>query len=195
MRFSDKIAYLGRDIEDAIVAGFIHTDDIPENIRQKVGDTNSNIISYLVNDLVTHSTEEAIGVSQEAHELMLELRKFNYTYIYKHPMQLQVEKSCAKIIAALFEYLMGLNVQMDWETGVFKGAVELTLDSYYVDYLQNMREFYLKESSANGWSEEEMGKQIVSDYISGMTDRFALDCMKEISLPHAVRFRHGRGTF
>lgn len=195
VRFSDKIAYLGRDIEDAIVAGFINTNDIPEQIRKKVGDTNSNIISYLVHDLVSNSSEEAIRVSEEAHELMLTLRKFNYTYIYGHPLQLQVEKSCDKIIATLFEYLFAIHEQMDWESGEFKGVKELGLDSYFVDYLQNMRPFYLNEAQQNSWSVEEMGKQIVADYISGMTDRFALDCMKEISLPRAVRFRHGIGTF
>lgn len=195
VRFADKIAYLGRDIEDAIVAGFINTDDIPEKIRKKVGDTNSNIISYLVNDLVANSSEEAIAVSQEAHSLMLTLRKFNYTYIYGHQLQAEVEKKCENIIATLFNHLFQLHKQMDWESGEFKGKKTLVMDSYFADYLQNMRPFYIKEAEQFGWTTDEMGKQIVSDYISGMTDRYALECMSEISLPRPITFRHGRGTF
>lgn len=195
VRFSDKIAYLGRDIEDAMVAGFIKKKDIPNEIRRKIGDSNSNIINYLVNDVVDNSTEEAIAVSEEAHELMLTLRKFNYQNIYGHPIQLQVEKSCERIISTIFDYLYEIHQHFDWNNHRYRGKRTLTLDNYFVDYLKNMSKFYLQEATENGWSEDEMGKQIVADYLSGMTDRFALECMKEISLPRTVKFHHGRGEF
>lgn len=195
VRFSDKIAYLGRDIEDAIVAGFIKKNDIPDVIRRKIGDSNSNIINYLVNDLVSHSTEEAIAVSDEAHELMLTLHNFNYQHIYKHPLQIEVEKSCKRIINAIFEYLFHLHQQFDWDRHDFQGKTSHTVDTYFVDYMRNMCRFYKDEATSNGWSEDEMGMRVVADYLSGMTDRFALECMKEITLPPAVQFHHGRGEF
>ncbi len=195
VRFSDKIAYLGRDIEDAIIAGFIKSEDVPQEIREKVGNTNSSIINYLVQDLVANSTEESIAVSAEAHELMLALRKFNYQRIYEHPLLVEVEESCANIIAAIFEHLFAIHLNFDWEHSTYHGSTKLTLDEYFVDYLINMRNFYWTEKETQGYSMETMGKQIVSDYISGMTDRFALECMHEISIPHSIFFRHGKGTF
>ncbi|MBQ7551706.1 MAG: HD domain-containing protein [Bacteroidales bacterium] len=195
VRFSDKIAYLGRDIEDAMVAGFIDKKDIPLNIRKKIGESNSDIINYLVNDLVAHSSEEAIAVSEEAHELMLELRKFNYKHIYGHPQQLEIERSCEKIIATLFEYLFEIQNRFNWETARYRGTPKLVIDNYFVDYLKTMRPFYLKEAAEKSYNSEEMGKQIVADYLSGMTDRFTLECMHEISLPPAIKFRLGKGTF
>lgn len=195
VRFSDKIAYLGRDIEDAMVAGFIDKKDIPLNIRKKVGESNSNIINYLVSDLVANSSEEAIAVSEEAHELMLELRKFNYKHIYEHPQQLEIERSCDKIIATLFEYMYDIHTRFDWKTGRYKGKKSLILDNYFVDYLKTMRGFYLREAAEKEYDNEEMGKQIVADYLSGMTDRFTLECMHEISLPPAINFHFGKGTF
>ena len=40
-----------------------------------------------------------------------------------------------------------------------------------------------------------MEMQVVTDYLSGMTDRFALECMREIALPRVIRFQHGKGEF
>lgn len=195
VRFSDKIAYLGRDIEDAIVAGFIKKNDIPDQIRQRVGNSNSDIINYLVNDLVANSTEEAIAVSEEAHQLMLSLVKFNYENIYKHPIQIEVESSCDRIVSTIFEHLMGLCRMFDWSECRYEGKKMRVLDSYFADYLENMSKFYLNEAHQNGWAEEQMEKQVVTDYLSGMTDRFALECMREIALPRVIRFQHGKGEF
>ncbi len=195
VRFSDKIAYLGRDIEDAIVAGFINKKDIPSEIRRKIGDSNSNIINYLVNDLVANSTEEAIAVSEEAHDLMLMLRKFNYQNIYGHPIQVEVEKSCDRIVSTIFDYLFEMQRHFDWNNHRYRGKRTLVLENYFADYLKNMCPFYMKEALENSWNEDEMGKQVVADYLSGMTDRFALKCMQEITLPRAVKFHHGKGEF
>ena len=195
VRFSDKIAYLGRDIEDAIVAGFIKKNDIPVQIRKRVGNSNSDIINYLVNDLVANSTEEAIAVSEEAHQLMLSLIQFNYENIYKHPIQIEVESSCDRIVSTIFEHLMNLCKMFDWSSCKYKGKRMRVIDSYFADYLKNMSQFYLDEAHRNGWTEEQMEMQVVTDYLSGMTDRFALECMREIALPRVIRFQHGKGEF
>lgn len=195
VRFSDKIAYLGRDIEDAIVAGFIKPEDIPSHIRNRVGETNSDIINYLVQDLVANSTEESIAVSPEAHQLMLELKKFNYSHIYEHPLLLEVEQSCNNIISAIFDYLYDIHRHFDWDSLQYERKIKGILDEYFVDYLINMSDFYTKERLSNNNSMDAMGKQIVADYISGMTDRFALASMHEISIPKSIFFRHGKGTF
>lgn len=195
VRFSDKIAYLGRDIEDAIVAGFISSGDIPLNVRNRIGETNSDIINFLVNDVVAHSTAEAIAVSDEAFEMMLELRKFNYQQIYEHPRLKEVEASCENIIVSLFHHLYGLYASFDMASGEYAGIPRRTLDTYFVDYMRTMHPFYQQEATNNQLSSEESGKQIVTDYLSGMTDRFAIECMHEISIPQPIFFRHGKGTF
>ena len=195
VRFSDKIAYLGRDIEDAMVAGFIAINDIPQKVRDRIGDTNSNIINFLVNDVVAHSTREAIAVSDEAFEMMLELMKFNYQRIYAHPRLKEVEKSCENIIVALFHHLLEVFGSFDMASGEYDGIPRRTLDTYFVDYMRTMRPFYQQEAATENLSLEEIGKQIVTDYLSGMTDRFAIECMHEISIPQPIFFRHERGTF
>ena len=195
VRFSDKIAYLGRDIEDAMVAGFIGSNDIPQKVRDRIGDTNSNIINFLVNDVVDHSTEAAIAVSDEAFEMMLELIKFNTQRIYAHPRLKEVETACENIIIALFHHLQKIYGSFDMASGEYVGTPSRTIDTYFVDYMRTMRPFYQQEAAAENLSSEDTGKQIVTDYLSGMTDRFAIECMHEISIPQPIFFRHGKGTF
>ena len=195
VRFSDKIAYLGRDIEDAMVAGFIGSNDIPQKVRDRIGDTNRNIINFLVNDVVDHSTEEAIAVSDEAFEMMLELIKFNTQRIYAHPRLKEVETACENIIIALFHHLQKIYGSFDMASGEYAGTPSRTLDTYFVDYMRTMRPFYQQEAASENFSSEDTGKQIVTDYLSGMTDRFAIECMHEISIPQPIFFRHGKGTF
>ncbi|MBR0078724.1 MAG: HD domain-containing protein, partial [Bacteroidales bacterium] len=173
VRFSDKIAYLGRDIEDAMVAGFIGSNDIPQKVRDRIGDTNSNIINFLVNDVVDHSTEAAIAVSDEAFEMMLELIKFNTQRIYAHPRLKEVETACENIIVALFHHLQKIYGSFDMASGEYAGTPSRTIDTYFVDYMRTMRPFYQQEAAAENLSLEDTGKQIVTDYLSGMTDRFA----------------------
>lgn len=55
MRLADTIAYIGRDIEDAITLGLIRRDDIPDSCRMLLGDTNGSIVYALVTDLIAHS--------------------------------------------------------------------------------------------------------------------------------------------
>lgn len=66
VRFSDKIAYLGRDVEDAIIAGFIAQEDIPNEIKSQIGTSNGEIIDYLVQDLIENSHEEDISFSEKS---------------------------------------------------------------------------------------------------------------------------------
>ncbi|MFT3752738.1 MAG: HD domain-containing protein [Paludibacter sp.] len=48
MRISDVIAYIGRDLEDAILIGLIKRSDIPEQVRKVIGDTNGAIINNII---------------------------------------------------------------------------------------------------------------------------------------------------
>ncbi|HNV71740.1 MAG TPA: HD domain-containing protein, partial [Candidatus Ozemobacteraceae bacterium] len=98
MRFADKIAYLGRDIEDGIDAGLIKESDIPDRIRQRMGSRNGEIIHTLVIDVIETSRKaDAIRLSDETFSLMRELKTFNYQSIYLHPSLKEYESYCRNI--------------------------------------------------------------------------------------------------
>lgn len=192
VRFSDKIAYLGRDIEDAIVAGFIATDDIPKAIKDQIGTSNGEIINHLVLDLIDSSTEDQISFSKEYHELMIDLKNFNYGAIYNHPRITEYKVYCKRIISTLYDYLSKLYCSNHWDFEWYLKKESLDIDNFFGNYIKGMRDLYLKEKRENNWSEGDLGKQIVTDYISGMTDKFAIECMKEISIPRPIEFKPRR---
>ena len=65
----------------------------------------------------------------------------------------------------------------------------MNVDKYFGRYLENMNDFYNTEKKENNLNEGDLKKLILSDYISGMTDKFAIDFMKEISIPKPIEFK------
>ena len=83
VRISDIIAYIGRDIEDAIMIGAFSRDQIPENIKRVLGDNNSDIIANINDDIINNSYGKPyIKMSDDVYRAIVELKKFNYENIY-----------------------------------------------------------------------------------------------------------------
>ncbi|MDR2010623.1 MAG: HD domain-containing protein [Bacteroidales bacterium] len=180
MRFSDKIAYLGRDLEDAYTAGFITDKDVPEKVKKELGNRNGQIINTLIIDLIENSKDsDKIGFSNEKFELITELKHFNYNKIYNHHILKNYDSFCDKIINNLFSYLTDIFEKNKNDFKKYKIS-EIELDRYFGDYLERMYNFYN--------SHNEGITQIVTDYISGMTDFFALEAIKQITIPKPISF-------
>ncbi|MFN8255108.1 MAG: HD domain-containing protein [Bacteroidales bacterium] len=174
VRFSDKIAYLGRDIEDAITAGFIKRDDIPLKVRENIGETNGVIIDKLVNDIILNSkSSDRIGFSDDIFEYIILLKNFNYEHIYRNSKKEKNLIVVGKIIYALFDYLLVLFEKYNHDYEAY-ARQELKLEKAFGLYLESLKSFYQSENNP---------EIIVTDYISGMTDSYALDCMSQISFP------------
>jgi len=113
-RLADVIAYVGRDIEDAIVLGLITRDDIPAECRHLLGDTNGQIVYHLVTDMIMHShLPESrhdrdggirIGFSEEISESLRALKAFNYERIYHAPATHQAQPDIRACYQALFAH-------------------------------------------------------------------------------------------
>jgi dGTPase len=174
VRFSDKIAYLGRDIEDAITAGFINRTDIPGQVRENLGESNSQIIDVLVNDMIINTNRSGrLGFSDSIFELVLLLKDFNYNHIYRHPKKGRNRISAGKIIYTLFDYLLFLYERIGKEYQAYQHE-PLKLDKAFGQYLDAMAGFYQDETDP---------EVMVTDYVAGMTDPYAMDCMTQISFP------------
>ena len=177
---ADKIAYFGRDIEDAIKADLITKEDIPQDVRKEVGTSNGEIINTLTLDLIDHSKDkDYIGFSEDKFQLISQLRDFNYSRIYCSPVMLKRKEMISKCICNVFDYFRELFTQHQFD-----------YDSYQKELTQAARGFgnYLK-SMRNFYKEDPTGIDIIiADYISGMTDSFALGIMQEVLLPSAISF-------
>ncbi|MDP3058964.1 MAG: HD domain-containing protein [bacterium] len=183
VRLADKIAYLGRDLEDAMSARFIRLDELDPTIRGALGASNGEIISTLVSDLINESKgKDYVGFSREKHDLILKLYNFNREKIYLNPRMERYRVFCKRILDGIFDYLLELFQQHQWEIDGYKGGI-IKLDHQFGEYLRTMRAIYDSEN-ANA-------VRIVIDYIAGMTDDFAMECITQITLPEPIEF----GTF
>ena len=161
VRISDVIAYIGRDIEDAIVLGIIKREDIPENITKVLGNTNSHIIDCLVQDLLENSYGKPyLEFSDDVFEALKALMEFNYTHIYNNPIKAETEHRSTRLFQMLFDKYMD---DLNNKTGYI-----------YNEYYLKMAESYTKTNS--------YGK-IVVDFIAGMTDNFFISQFEESFLP------------
>ena len=93
VKVADKIAYLGRDIEDALRLKILDNEQLEElkdTLKFKFGTTiekvnTTNLVHGFIMDLIQHSDpENGLCFSEEYFQLMNNIKKFNYKNIYKH---------------------------------------------------------------------------------------------------------------
>lgn len=151
VRISDVIAYIGRDIEDAIRMGIISKDSIPDSIALKLGTTNSSIVNTLVSDIIENSIDKNyIKISDELFETFKELLDFNYKNIYyKSNTEEDIEK-----YNLMFNKLFELYIEQ-----IETKKTDSDIFEYFLKY---KNEEYNSNTSAR--------KAI--DFIAGMTDNY-----------------------
>ena len=181
VRVSDKIAYMGRDLEDALQLKIVKEDELPEKISRVLGISNSEIINTMVNDLIGKSLETGrIGFSDDVFEAMLLLKDFNYSRIYKNPRLSSYHRYFERVLMALHDYLRELFDSAGDDAAAYK-AENNFLAARFCDYYQKMKQFYLE---VDGGTEK-----IIFDYIAGMTDNYALSCVNEILVPRKFEYQ------
>lgn len=152
VRLVDRVAYLNHDIDDALRAGVLDPDLLPEGPLAVLGETGSGRIDMLVHDLVEHSERAGdIEQGQEAGAAMAELRDFMFAEVYLGP-------------AARAEH-----AKIDTVVG--------TLFRHYADHPEELPD-------GGGAPGADMAQR-VTDYVSGMTDRYCIRVFEDLSVPDA----------
>jgi len=175
VRMADKISYLGRDIEDALQLRIIREEDIPESGSKVVGTTNSQIINTLVDDIIkTSRFTGKIGFSDQVYEALIILRDFNYKNIYFSPILSGHNKYFERILKLLFGYLNEIfdSYGHDHEAYIQENNL---LAVRFSDFLRKMTDFYVNKDGGF--------ENLVTDYIAGMTDDYAIECVSQIMMP------------
>ena len=105
VRRSDQIAYVNHDIDDAIRAGILCNEDIPESITDVLGSTHSDRINTLVCDLILVSSEAGkIAMSPIVEKALQDLRSFMFERVYRNPVAKGEEKKAKAMLQRLYEY-------------------------------------------------------------------------------------------
>jgi dGTPase len=105
VRLVDRIAYINHDIDDAVRAGVLLTEDLPAEEIAILGPTGSTRIDTLVSDLVEHS-EDAEDIVQGAvvGPAMYRLRSFMFERVYLAPRARVEHKKLERVLRGLFDY-------------------------------------------------------------------------------------------
>ena len=155
VRVSDVVAYIGKDIEDAIMLGKFDRKDYPKKIRQVLGNTNSEIVNTIVMDIIKNSIgKNYIKMSNEVYNAFNNLIEFNYKNIYLKANSKKEVNEIKLMFNSLFDKY-------------YEDVKNKNKNSQiYIDFLNSMSKDYIKNTT-------DARKTI--DYISGMTDTYFIN--------------------
>ena len=197
VKVADKIAYLGRDIEDAMRLKFINKHDIIKlrKIAKKYDETAINttvIIHDFIINICENSTPNAgIRLSDEYNAMLNEIKKYNYKYIYMNKKFGVYRNYAALIIRSIYDTL--INAYDDDKTiknlqkmkGFYKMLIEDFMDHlskytlFKIDGKRDTRN-YINDKIYGALNDKLIYTQSIIDFISGMTDRYAITAFNEL---------------
>jgi dGTPase len=104
-RYADRIAYLNHDIDDAMRAGILTEDDLPDVTTRVLGATHSDRIETMVTDLVTVSEgAESITMTPPVFEAMGATRKFLFERVYVGRIGAATRDAVQRILQTLLSH-------------------------------------------------------------------------------------------
>jgi len=105
--WADRIAYCTHDLEDAIHAGIVGAEELPEAVAGEVGTTRSAQIGTFIEGLVEGILGKGVVAmdAKRAH-LLSQLRAFDYERIYNRPEAVAQSEAVAEVLGALLEHFV-----------------------------------------------------------------------------------------
>lgn len=156
VRFSDKIAYINHDIDDAIRGKIIKENDIPKEYSDVLGTSVKERLDIMIHDIIRNSLDKPdIVMSPEVESAMKNLRRWMFENVYKNPAAKSEEYKAQQLIVRLYEY--------------------------YMKHPEELPEEFMVTMEERG----EKLERVVCDYIAGMSDSYAIDKFEELFVPKA----------
>ncbi len=139
--FSDRIAYLNHDIDDAIRAGIMSEDDIPLDIVLVLGRGKSERIGRMVGDIVRESQEKpVVTYSDDFKEAEKRLRDFLFDNLYTGGLAKVEEEKAGPLLEFIYE---AHRKKPQLLPDFYKGLLEkYSIDRVICDYVAGMTDGY-----------------------------------------------------
>ena len=148
--WSDRIAYINHDIDDAARGGIIKEKDIPKKFTEALGDSSAARINSMILDIIDFSFDKPfVRPSKKFEELIGGLRQFMFDNVYLSSEAKAEEQKAVDLIKFLYRY--------------------------FYDNISRVPKQYLELSGTK--------EQKVCDYISSMSDNYAVKIYEEICIP------------
>lgn len=148
--WSDRIAYINHDIDDAIRAGVITQDDIPRQYIDKFGTNNGARINSMIMDIIDNSYFKPLVIPSPDFVANINgLRSYMTKNVYESSVAKAEEHKAIDMIKFLYQY--------------------------FLSHVSELPEEFKKYASSDA--------QKVVDYISMMSDIYAVRLFEEITVP------------
>lgn len=154
VQISDKLAYMHHDLDDAVRAGILPDDRVPYSISSVVGETRGERLDTFVTNIIMNSLDkDDIVMEPSVWEAFLSLRKWMFEKVYTNPTAKSQEGKAEGLVKTLYEYFFTHTEKMP-------------------------EEYRLLIQERN-----EKPERAVCDYISSMTDRYAIGLYEDLYIP------------
>lgn len=198
VKISDNIGYIGRDIEDAMSYSILteeKTNELEKIIQStypdiKLTEINTTVLMHkFIIDLCQNSSiKDGLCFSKECYEIMRTIKDFNYKNIYLHKRLEPFKKYAELVINTIFDKLVecynnGLENSIKTEQTLFPVLIKnyeewlIRYSNYDVNARENLK---LGNKVIYNVQDEKSYKKSVIDFISGMSDNFAIQIFNEI---------------
>lgn len=154
LKIADGVAYLNHDLDDALRAGILAASDIPEEISRILGSRHSARIDTMVTDIVLSS-----DVASDRGSIA---------------MSPEIEEASQKLRALLFDRVYDPINQLPETEHAYH--VVTALYHHLVEHPE-----LLPSATPHSTMDDQVERR-VTDYVSSMTDRFALDLGARLAL-------------
>lgn len=198
VKISDKIAYLGRDIEDALILRILTRSQLKELLQitksvggKKIREINNTIVIHnFIIDLCKHSSpDNGICISTNTLQAMNSINKFNYDNIYLHERLEPYKKYAELIINTIYEILANFYAKEKTSENLERNRrIYPLLIETFIEWLEKYAKPNKRGAPGNRYQniviyslfQQNDYLQAIVDFISGMTDNFAKRVFSEI---------------
>ena len=141
-------------MDDAIRGKILCEEDIPKELRNTLGDTTTKRFDCFTHDIIRNSADKNdICMSDEIAEAMKDLRQFMFDNVYTNPRVKSEEEKAERLVEFLYDF--------------------------FHRHHDKLPEEYMVLVNERGPSLE----RAVCDYVSSMSDRYAVGIFNELFLP------------
>ena len=209
VKVSDKIAFLGRDIEDArtyhildmtsyrqlreIVAstlGFEKRTESQTAVHRSGRAVNTTVlINDMIVDLCEQSTpERGLCFSEQYFKFITELKRFSFANIYNNWRLVEFQNYAKEVLGCIYRTLMraqiyALNKRIEQYLRYTPNLCRVFTEwiTKYTNYdLAKKRTFRYETKEVFDIHDTESWEKCIIEFISGMTDQFAISTFEEI---------------
>ena len=155
VRLADKIAYINADFDDGIIAGILSEDDIPMSIRRELGFDVKARLDYMIHDIIINSMGKNDIVMSAA---------------------------CYEAFLELRQYMFA-NLYTNPVAKSEEVKADIMIEQLFYWYMDHEQD--LPDKMIKFLQDGEPKERVVCDYISGMTDQYAIEKFTHHYIPMA----------